>query len=445
MLDVCEWEGVTGMIRSGGPAEHIEQDARIGSFEYDPSEGQEPLMAPPERPRYALSPWSAEFIDPAVEQAYRSHAEDRSARHLRLALLVIAGFVLVFSFSDYLDLGLSAQFFALAMARGIVAMAAITVFLMLARRPELSRSGYAATLVECVGFTAMIVVVAARPESNMTHAVGAVLGTFAIYQFIPNRVPLIVLAGAYFAIGFLLAMGVYNPLGSAPLTRLGLMLLLVNAVGYVAALGIGSLRREQFALLVEERMANQRLQTEVAQRRRLEQQLKLLATTDSLTGLCTRRHFLELANRELQSAKRSGKPMTLCMLDLDHFKRVNDEHGHLVGDAALVAVAEACRGALRTVDVIGRFGGEEFTILLPGGGPECARTVAERLRRCIKELEIAAPKGVLRLTATIGLAQCALDDDDVERALSQADEALYQGKREGRDCVVAVPVASSVD
>jgi len=172
------------------------------------------------------------------------------------------------------------------------------------------------------------------------------------------------------------------------------------------------------------------------QRERAERELQRLAAFDPLTEVLNRRAFMEFARRELSRARRSQEPCTLLMLDLDHFKRVNDEHGHAVGDRVLVECAAALRAALRAADLIGRYGGEEFCVLLPRTGLEEALETAERLRAAVA----ARPLGGLErsLTVSIGAAPCATQDPlSLDAAFARADEALYRAKARGRDRVVA--------
>ena len=172
---------------------------------------------------------------------------------------------------------------------------------------------------------------------------------------------------------------------------------------------------------------------------RLNTELQHLATVDPLTGAWNRRHFLELANRELERARRYGRPLCALMLDVDHFKRINDTHGHATGDAALVALTDACRITLRSSDLLGRLGGEEFAVLLPETTMENACEVAERLRCAIAAIALPAPAGgTVELTASIGVAAADPQETSVEKPLSRADEALYRAKAQGRNRVAQI-------
>jgi diguanylate cyclase (GGDEF)-like protein/PAS domain S-box-containing protein len=159
------------------------------------------------------------------------------------------------------------------------------------------------------------------------------------------------------------------------------------------------------------------------------------AITDSLTGVYNRRGLFQVGEFELLRARRIGRPLSILMFDIDHFKRVNDHYGHATGDQTLHGLAERCSTASRAVDMIGRYGGEEFVILLPETNLESARIVAERLRQTITKEPFTTDSGPLRITISIGVAE-AIDFDTLDTLIERADAALYEAKRAGRNCVV---------
>ncbi len=161
--------------------------------------------------------------------------------------------------------------------------------------------------------------------------------------------------------------------------------------------------------------------------------LEKWATTDPLTGLMNRRHFFELADRELEQTRRSNRPLSFIMLDIDHFKKVNDEHGHLVGDAAIIQIAELLKQELRKVDFCGRYGGEEFVLCLPDTPLQGALELGERIRQEVEKLEIdTKDDNLLHITASLGMAENQ-QDPNVEAILKRADHALYEAKKAGRN------------
>ncbi|XZG70173.1 diguanylate cyclase [Chitinibacteraceae bacterium HSL-7] len=166
--------------------------------------------------------------------------------------------------------------------------------------------------------------------------------------------------------------------------------------------------------------------------------LEVSARTDALTGLLNRRAFLERAQQEEARSRRTGNPLALVMLDIDHFKRVNDEFGHDGGDKALVALARLLTHELRTHDVVGRLGGEEFAMMLPDTDAIAAASIAERVRAAIAARETTLPDGrVLHFTVSQGLA-VRHPDENTGDTLKRADDALYQAKRAGRNRVISV-------
>jgi diguanylate cyclase (GGDEF)-like protein len=170
----------------------------------------------------------------------------------------------------------------------------------------------------------------------------------------------------------------------------------------------------------------------------LYQETQRLGTTDALTGLSNYRHFHTMLGLEVQRARRMEYPLGLLLMDLDHFKQVNDRHGHPVGDLALRQVAECMRKRLRRTDVIGRLGGEEFGAILPGDGLAEVEVVAEKLRRTVEELppvEGGMASGPTHLTLSLGGASLRPDVVDEQLLISCADRALYEAKRNGRNQV----------
>nr|WP_246463374.1 GGDEF domain-containing protein [Nitrospirillum iridis] len=164
--------------------------------------------------------------------------------------------------------------------------------------------------------------------------------------------------------------------------------------------------------------------------------LKLIAITDSLTGAGTRRYITDTAAREMARARRYGGPLSVLMLDIDHFKRINDTWGHQAGDLAICGVVDLCRAAIRDTDVIGRFGGEEFVILLPQTDRQEAERVAERLRVAVAGAPLTlAPNVVVTLTCSLGVTTLMPSDHTVDVLLSRADKALYEAKNAGRNRV----------
>ncbi|MDP2055162.1 MAG: diguanylate cyclase [Acidobacteriota bacterium] len=164
-------------------------------------------------------------------------------------------------------------------------------------------------------------------------------------------------------------------------------------------------------------------------------EVKENSVRDALTGCFTRGHSLDVIDAELRRARRSQTPVTLIMFDLDHFKDVNDRHGHLCGDAVLSAVGKRMKDVLRGSDLKCRYGGEEFLVLLPETPLHGARRVAETLRKEIAERPVPWAGEALTVTASFGLAQTLPGEVNVQAVIARADQALYRAKDDGRNCV----------
>ncbi|CDK99782.1 putative Diguanylate cyclase [Magnetospirillum gryphiswaldense MSR-1 v2] len=166
-----------------------------------------------------------------------------------------------------------------------------------------------------------------------------------------------------------------------------------------------------------------------------ERQLEALANTDSLTGILNRRACLERGAALVEAARRFDHPLTVMMIDIDHFKRVNDRHGHEAGDEVLRMFTSVVQGCLRQVDVFGRLGGEEFAVFMPETNHEGAAIAAERIRASIEKAELSRNGKALSITVSIG---AIAGSESLDEALRKADEALYRAKQTGRNRAVMV-------
>lgn len=167
----------------------------------------------------------------------------------------------------------------------------------------------------------------------------------------------------------------------------------------------------------------------------LHEALRIHATRDALTGIWNRRMILEILGREWARAAREGAPVAVVIADLDHFKRINDTLGHLGGDAVLLEAVRRMSSVLRPYDAIGRYGGEEFLIVLPGCDQPGAVAAAERMRRVIEDAEVATPTGRTAITVSLGAAIGEGPRIDANELIKSADAALYRAKRAGRNRV----------
>ena len=166
------------------------------------------------------------------------------------------------------------------------------------------------------------------------------------------------------------------------------------------------------------------------------ERLEELANIDGMTGLLNRRQFLDLAGHEWARAARYQRQLSVLMLDIDHFKSVNDRFGHDTGDRAICHVAAICGESKRATDLAARVGGEEFAILLPETGLEGAMVIAERIRARIEANAVPSEGAPLRLTASIGVAEIGPDTADILALMKKADRMLYGAKHGGRNMVI---------
>lgn len=185
------------------------------------------------------------------------------------------------------------------------------------------------------------------------------------------------------------------------------------------------------------------LYRDVTQRKNLERELQRLATTDMLTGMANRRSFLEVAEAAFQRAREGHAPLTLLMLDLDHFKSINDRFGHLEGDRVLAEFAQATKHQLRASDTVGRLGGEEFGLLLPSTTPTEGADIATRILEAIRALELTDSNGQpYRITTSMGLGTLSPGDRSLHDLLDRADQALYLAKHRGRNQLAVLDAGS---
>ncbi|MGH2582690.1 MAG: GGDEF domain-containing protein, partial [Anaerolineales bacterium] len=193
--------------------------------------------------------------------------------------------------------------------------------------------------------------------------------------------------------------------------------------------------------LIEIQAVGRDIDEEVRLRKQLEENLLKMeaqAMTDPLTGLLNRRAIMEHAEAEWQRSQREMRPLSLLLIDVDHLKDMNDTYGHFAGDLALTHLAELMRAGMRRYDWLGRWGGDEFLLILPGTELDEARTIAERLRTRVQQNRLMIEGRPIDLRMSLGVAALAISDsagDSLEQLLARADKALYSAKQAGRDKV----------
>ncbi len=197
-------------------------------------------------------------------------------------------------------------------------------------------------------------------------------------------------------------------------------------------------QQEEVVARVNTHLTLRRLQLDLE---RKNEELIAMANTDPLTGISNRRFFFSLADRELAITTRSTQPLAILMFDVDHFKKVNDTHGHLAGDQVLIKISSLISATLRKSDVFARYGGEEFVILMPNTSEKDAANLSERVRNLIASEPIAAEEKAIPVTISLGLATFLPDDQtSLVLLIDQADQALYIAKHDGRNRLVIWPM-----
>ena len=386
---------------------------------------------------YQISAFSAEFTDPSEEQAFRAYIRPLAARSLRVALIVWGSLLLLFVGQDWLSLGWSDDFVTLLVCRVLQAGMLFIFVFMLGRKPRLVSSGRVVTVLEITGFFLFMPVYFLLPEVA-AFTIGVIgLMLLSMFLFVPNRLLLTLLA-AVTGVVLTLSCMAWNGRSVDILFGAFFILMLPVATGYFGAQQLQMVQRRQYAMFNQAKEANLALEEEVERRKLLEQELKRQATTDPLTGLFNRRQYEMLFRRERERCRRQGTAICVAMVDLDYFKALNDELGHDCGDMALKHVATLFTNQLREGDVVGRFGGEEFIILLPDTGPAEAERVIERLRQTLENTPVSLQGEPRRLTATFSISAVLDDETDISETLRRVDRGLYRGKRAGRNRVVMV-------
>jgi len=393
-----------------------------------------------------ISKWVAEFSDPATEKAYRSRNAGPMIRQTRFGIGLWAFLLILFIHNDYAYLATSQGFWILLGMRVTVGLAILIFSLRIGRNPDLVMNGWGTAGLLIFGWTGFFLIFFFMPTEQFPWIIAMVMAMLmSQYVFIPNRVSTGTVTAVYAIAGTLVSIYAVAGTETEKLIDLGFVLLVPAATGLFVCHRFQSEHRRVFAMLLTAESANSRLEKEIELRRELEADLKRQAATDPLTGLYNRRRYEALFLQELRRIRRNGGELSLLILDLDHFKQVNDTLGHSAGDVALKEVSDLCRSHLRDIDIIGRLGGEEFVIILPDTSMDAAVIVANRLRLAIENTKIVFKENIFRLTVTIGVAGLTQKDRDIDSLVHRADAALYKGKQAGRNRVeVSGPVQADM-
>ncbi len=383
------------------------------------------MPRPPASGPLAIDLVRAEFTDRHVETAHLDAQLPRTRRQLAFTLLFCSLYFLCFFATDVAALGIVPDTALLLGARLLVAACAGYCAWLAWRRPlGIGATRLAATVAELVALGCFMVIALHRPGEFHWHAMSLAIMLLVIYLFIPNRLAtaLAIAAGATAVfLGLTLA---HAGMVFADLLTMCMLLALVNTFGALAA------RRYQFATREEYRA---RLVLEDA------------AERDWLTGCHNRRYLHDVLLDTLSGSARAGQPLSVILCDIDHFKRINDSHGHGAGDAVLLAFSKLMRAVARDgVDSVVRYGGEEFLLVLPGTGLAAGAELAEWLRQRVAAMPVrdAAGGEAIYATASFGVAGCAQGGTPLHELIDAADKLMYTAKRNGRDRVESLLLAA---
>ena len=263
-----------------------------------------------------------------------------------------------------------------------------------------------------------VILASAQLDGGLVHGIGGIIIGLFLVPFIANGTANFVLVIAPPALLFLLCSA----------TQCTLPEFVGGALLYGSAVAVAFIQM-RIALLLRHKTVS------------IEEKLIWDATHDPLTQLHNRAWLMQEAAQAFSTARRYGTNLVFAMLDIDHFKRVNDTYGHQTGDQVLKAVARAVQGALRETDRFGRLGGEEFFCIFPHASQDAAWQCAERIRQAVAAAEAPAGNATVQVTISIGLAHMADEHADWEDLLKRADEALYKAKEAGRNCIQASSAA----
>lgn len=341
----------------------------------------------------------------------------------RMAIYIAIFFCLVFSFGDYLNFGFSTNYFLTVSFR--IAFLAFSIRLLLIfKHTKHAKKHIQIMLLWGSFFVALVLYVnILRPADNLNFIYIDIVTALALYLVMPNNVyHKVMLAGILTVGDTAIITFLKEPVNYLSLTTIFIAFVVANILGIVYSNRLFRFRQTQYRALLQEQ--NNR------------KELEKIAYLDYLTGAYNRRKFFELGELEFSRFKRYGSPFSLIMLDLDYFKRLNDKYGHEAGDLFLTEFANIIIGHKRTVDIIGRLGGEEFALILPETSLEYAKQAANRVLSHCADIKVPYYNQWLYTTVSIGITEAMARDQSFADTMKRADNALYKAKRGGRNRIV---------
>ena len=362
-----------------------------------------------------ISYFSSEFLDSEKENLFRLRGLAEAIRQNRFALSFYLVFSLLFFFTDFLLIKSSLSYQALFGARLAHYLFSLWIFLQLPgiTFPKQQDRSVLIWWLSLIGLSFWVNLT--RPPDYLHHVSIDTIIIFATYLLFYNRFIYQLIPALVYSLGNICIILFYKQLPTAvSITIVSASFLMSNIIGAYASHRFHRFRRLEYTFLQQEKA--------------LKAQLERQANTDVLTGLYNRRYLLDELTREHKRAHRYASTFTLMMLDLDHFKQLNDQHGHDIGDQALIKFSDMLKDSTRQTDVLGRFGGEEFLILLPETQVKDAERLAKRILTRCQTIALQTPTKELHFSVSIGLTEFQQADQELQQVIKRADEALYKAK-----------------
>lgn len=382
----------------------------------------------------------AEFADHATESRFRHWSHKGTVTQTRLTLLIAISLLVVYIISDYFMLRADSGFLYSLVIRTLIFIGGLITIAVISITPSPALFDRSIFIFQALACGLLLFIFTVLKTDIVAASLAVVLVAISMYLLMPNRLIVANVLSLTLCTGFfVLAVTIYD-LSQLLLLQLAMIMLGANLIGGIFCARFHLIKRKEFLELMRERSAREALQEEIAKRLKLEKKLLHQTRTDELTGATNRRYFMQLGEEEINRSHRYGRPMSLLMLDLDHFKEINDKYGHSTGDEALQRFSQLCRSTLRKPDIFGRLGGEEFAIIIPEESLKGAEQTAERLRLRIEE---AFATTAYRLTVSIGVTELDDQDTNIGDLLRRADNMMYKAKHHGRNRVIAFAPAET--
>ncbi len=376
----------------------------------------------------------AEFADHATESRFRHWSHKGTVTQTRLTLLIAISLLVVYIISDYFMLRPDSGFLYSLVIRTLIFIGGLITIAVISITPSPALFDRSIFIFQALACGLLLFIFTVLKTDIVAASLAVVLVAISMYLLMPNRLIVANVLSLTLCTGFfVLAVTIYD-LSQLLLLQLAMIMLGANLIGGIFCARFHLIKRKEFLELMRERSAREALQEEIAKRLKLEKKLLHQTRTDELTGATNRRYFMQLGEEEINRSHRYGRPMSLLMLDLDHFKEINDKYGHSTGDEALQRFSQLCRSTLRKPDIFGRLGGEEFAIIIPEESLLGAEQTAERLRLRVEE---AFATTAYRLTVSIGVTELGDEDTNIGDLLRRADSMMYKAKHRGRNRVIA--------